>query len=756
LAGVTIIDRDPQTSALYNVSTSVLDNTIPEDPSRVRAILELSGWSLRPIFDGRGNTISVNITYVIQLDIRGSLPNSVLKSVSASMMTVVPRLNDFINDIGHPPYAHHIAGSRLFDTFNPETGHYELCYKAAPGWTEVRVGRKVYRDGYDFFIKPDDPTVRVELAPDFGGVRVFTTLDHEGQSIIAQVTRKGTAGVVATNQPAQQQQDEDGGDDGDDDCDDNDDKTNRRSPRRTRNTSFDATSPTYGGPSLRKSSSHLKSNDQNQNAEQVVDGSSADAGGGSDLRPSRTPSSLTRKRRSASYTTLSAFDPNLIVASSSSFSSERLDEPSQASAAPRASQESEKSQSRGRTSRRLVDLPAGTTSPLFPPRSSSLGRRPALTDSFLNQANAPPLPINPALMSPTLGHDSPAPSPTPSTSSSIFSDIPSPISTTAPTSIATMIHSPMFSPTLGPLRIPQVTGPSKTNSHADKASPLLKESDTSSVLTDIITTTTTILQPAAEIQSSSSPSEQRPEASKLSPSHITSPSSPNTNSLSPKDLENKMKEEEKEEGKSKEEEPKVISLAAMNSPLASPLPTTVKLSNFLEPVTPVSRLKHSSSSASLNGGVRRVTFAPDVIDNSESRSSISRSRKPKKKKSISSSSSPLTELQNSLKIDSPSQGTKSIPVSTVARVASFGAVAVQGEEDYESDEAEFVEALSEFVVEISEAKKSKSTLEIDHAQDYEQVWQNAIQLFIKELNSAWVMAAVIFLVLVVYDRKVVL
>ncbi|KAK3828904.1 MAG: hypothetical protein J3Q66DRAFT_275962, partial [Benniella sp.] len=128
LAGVTIIDRDPQTSALYNVSTSVLDNTIPEDPSRVRAILELSGWSLRPIFDGRGNTISVNVTYVIQLDIRGSLPNSVLKSVSASMMTVVPRLNDFINDIGHPPYAYHIAGSRLFDTFNPETGHYELCY----------------------------------------------------------------------------------------------------------------------------------------------------------------------------------------------------------------------------------------------------------------------------------------------------------------------------------------------------------------------------------------------------------------------------------------------------------------------------------------------------------------------------------------------------------------------------------------------------------------------------------------------------
>lgn len=260
LAGVTIIDRDPQTSALYNVSTSVLDSTIPEDPSRVRAILELSGWSLRPIFDGRGNTISVNVTFVIQIDIRGSLPNSVIKSVSASMMTAVSRLNDFINKSGHPPYASHIAGSRLFDTFDSNTGHYELCYKAAPGWTEVRVGRKVYMEGYDFFIKPDDPTVRVELSPDFGGVRVFTTLDHEGQSIITQVTRKGINGTAAASQQAVQlsQDDEDDGD-CDDNDDDDDDKTKRRMPRRSSdNRSFESSSPTYGGPSLRKSSSHLK------------------------------------------------------------------------------------------------------------------------------------------------------------------------------------------------------------------------------------------------------------------------------------------------------------------------------------------------------------------------------------------------------------------------------------------------------------------------------------------------------------------
>ncbi|CAO3573157.1 unnamed protein product [Mortierella alpina] len=208
LAGVTIIDRDPLTSALFNVSTSVLDPTIPEDPGRIRAMLELSGWSLRPTFDGQGNTVSVNVTFVIQIDIRGNLPSSVVKSMTASMTQAVSRLNQFINKSGYPPFASHISGTRLLDSFEPKTGFYELCYKAAPGWTEVRVGRKVYKEGYDFFIKPDDPSVRVELAPDFGGVRVWTTLDHEGQSIIAQVSRKGQNAIEASETQEEEPQEQ--------------------------------------------------------------------------------------------------------------------------------------------------------------------------------------------------------------------------------------------------------------------------------------------------------------------------------------------------------------------------------------------------------------------------------------------------------------------------------------------------------------------------------------------------------------------
>ncbi|KAF9579331.1 hypothetical protein BGW38_004456 [Lunasporangiospora selenospora] len=345
LAGVTIIDRDPQTCALYNVSTSVLDPTIPEDPGCVRAVLEMSGWSLRPIFDGQGNTVSVHVTFVIQIDIRGTLPSSVVKSVSSGMMSSVSRLNQFINKTGCPPYPSFISGTRLLDTFEPKTGYFELCYKASPGWTEIRVGRKVYRDGYDFFIKPDDPTVRVELAPDFGGVRVFTTLDHEGQSIIAQVTRKGQSPISsATRQQQQlmQQYQEQHEEDEEDEEKEDESPIQDISPYRARSRDsrmYDptTTAPTYGGPSLRKSPGALKSNeakdDTDSRAEQMYidadDDDVDDAGRGPYLRPldgtPEDPSSIhRRKRRSASHTTLSAsFDPNSFVAVVAPSSSDR-------------------------------------------------------------------------------------------------------------------------------------------------------------------------------------------------------------------------------------------------------------------------------------------------------------------------------------------------------------------------------------------------------------------------------------------------
>ncbi|KAF9980488.1 hypothetical protein BGZ75_008396 [Mortierella antarctica] len=776
LAGVTIIDRDPQTSALYNVSTSVLDSTIPEDPGRIRALLELSGWSLRPTFDGQGNTIAVNVTFVIQVDIRGMLPNSVVKSMTASMMTAVPRLNQFMNKTGYPPYAASISGTRLLDTFDPTTGSYELCFKAAPGWTEVRIGRKVYKDGYDFFIKPDDPTVRVELAPDFGGVRVFTTLDHEGQSIVAQVTRKGQSlsdAAAMQQQPHQVHEEED----------EEDHSSGRRMrhsavPRRPRDSRvFDSSTPSYGGPSLRKSSSHLKSNDLTHSSAQVDEGSSAATGSGSDLRPHGAPPSISRRRRSSSYTTLSAFDPNLVVASSSDRSVG-----SQASMVPRVSQGSERSRSRSRTPRSLVHIPAGAPSPPLPRRSSSLSRHSIPLFPFLPLADVPPLPINTSIIIPTRNktntqHSLASPASldssstttptsaelnyaTSSTSSHTTATSTSSDSTAAssPTSCLDVkaISSPLSSPTLGPFHIP-------VHSMGSEAIELVAHSPIDDILPLTFETAChssgevlSVLQPPAEIPTSlSTGPASLSDGTALMSEYVRQRILEKQQEEVEQDLELELEEEQDPhaaKGMEVEQETSE-SLAIMTSPDSSPLPAPTQTPSTPEPV---SRLKSShSSSLSSAGGVRRVTFSPDVVDNSENRSSLGRVRRKTRK-----NSNTTTRDNALLTHDAVSESKDGSDLVTESALESLIAKKSPDDQAIDSDEAEFAEALSEFpgpVAEIQCEDKHKvgangggELMTMDHLLEQEPLWQTAVELFLEELSSTQIKVAVMLVLLTVY------
>ncbi|KAG0380090.1 hypothetical protein BGX24_010208 [Mortierella sp. AD032] len=775
LAGVTIVDRDPQTAALCNVSTSVLDSTIPEDPGRIRALLELSGWSLRPTFDGQGNTVSVNVTFVIQIDIRGTLPISVVKSLTASMMTAVFRLNQFINKTGYPPYASHISGTRLLDTFDPKSGFYELCYKAAPGWTEVRVGRKVYKDGYDFFIKPDDPTVRVELAPDFGGVRIWTTLDHEGQSIIAQVTRKGQNPTGdPTQEPSQLSAPEDS------ERESESDGSSRRKresyvPRRPRDSRvFESSSPTFGGPFPRKAS-HLKSNDDEdfvelESPEQVDDRSTGDVGGGSDLRPHEAAvSSIGRKRRSASFTTLSAYDPNLAVASSSY----RPAELPQASKDPKASQESERtgrSRSRSRTPRSMTNLSDGGPSPILPRRSSSLSRYSVpLSPPFLSPEQAPPMPIVSSFTAaPLIQGSSPEPS------NSVLADSPT---YTSPGS--TRITSPFSSPTLGPFHIPHqpiesllpsrdvsrtLEDPQALDLPASDIGLETKDMKASETQTDPETPTKlvsvlkkTILQPAAEIPTSSHAADSDVDASKL----IIRANIPSISEI--------LAESSSVDSGSIDKDSKG-SLAAMRSPLTSPIPAPRS-----------SSLNHRSSNASIaSNHSRRVTFSPDVIDNSETRSTPPRPKRLSKKKSIPLKASPLSESQDLASTNaSAAESVKGaepatpVPVAVVSSVLEITSTAeAQVESGDESDEAEFVEAQSEPFddtpedslaiaaveaianVEASaqrETEKEQMLLDMKgYYRGHEDLWRTAIDSYVSEMNMVQVKAVLVFVLFAVY------
>ncbi|KAG9072739.1 hypothetical protein KI688_000515 [Linnemannia hyalina] len=574
LAGVTIVDRDPMTSALYNVSTSVLDSTIPENPGRIRAMLELSGWSLRPTFDGQGNTVSVNVTFVVQVDIRGTLPSSVVKSMTASMTTAVPRLNQFINKTGYPPFASHISGTRLLDTFDPTTGFYELCYKAAPGWTEVRVGRKVYKEGYDFFIKPDDPSVRVELAPDFGGVRIWTTLDHEGQSIIAQVSRKGM-NIVEPTAPKEE-------------------------------TKQDAEVQTAQDLTIKSEPiSGIDSNGHDQNEVERESGHTTHA---------------SRKRRSASY---SATTP-----ASGSFA--RPDS--------QASQSSDRSRSRGRTPRQIVTLPAGTPLPPLPRRSSSLGRLSIPIDAYLPGPDAPPVPTNAAALEAGMR----------SSTASGFELVASPIESPRPMPDSPTILEP----------------PVQTESKP------------------VPTVLTTAAAAAAGVPKVETKVEAKVDAVSDVTTHRSS-SAPATPVVTPKSVE-------------------VVSLASQSSPAASPVPSaTAAFSPRSSSLTaastassaassstasgsgfqPSSRLKHSTSIASIGGASSgpkrrevRVTFSLDTIDKSDDVDAAQ----------FTATSSPLDNLTKM------NNDKESVAIHNV--VSQSGSIESHECQEYESDEAEFVEA----------------------------------------------------------------
>lgn len=579
------------TSALYNVSTSVLDPTIPEDPGRIRAMLELSGWSLRPTFDGQGNTVSVNVTFVVQVDIRGTLPSSVVKTMTASMTTAVPRLNQFINKTGYPPFASHISGTRLLDTFDPTSGFYELCYKAAPGWTEIRVGRKVYKEGYDFFIKPDDPSVRVELAPDFGGVRIWTTLDHEGQSIIAQVSRKGMNNIELPVPKEEAKQD----------------------------------AEVQTAEDFTIKSEPINNFDHNGHDQNEVE------------RESRQTTHVSRKRRSASYSAIYSV----------SGSSARPDS--------QASQSSERSRSRGRTPRQIVTLPAGTPLPPLPRRSSSLSRYSIPIDAYLPGPDAPPVPTNTAALEAGVRS---------STASGLEL-------------VISPIDSPRPMPDSPTILEPPVQIESKLVSAAARES--VYEPPT--VLTTAAAAAVGVPKVETKVEA-----KVKVEANVDAVSDETtdrSLSAPVTTVATPKPVE-------------------VISLASLSSPAASPVPSSTpafspRSSSLTAASTassaassptasgsgfqPSSRLKHSTSIASIGGASSgskrrevRVTFSLDTIDKSDDIDTAQ----------LAATSSPLDNLT---KLNSDKE---SVAVHNV--VSQSGSIESQDCQEYESDEAEFVEA----------------------------------------------------------------
>ncbi|KAI9090451.1 hypothetical protein DFS34DRAFT_718741, partial [Phlyctochytrium arcticum] len=89
---------DGASGAIFFASTSVVDQVAPLDSKRVRAHLTLAGWIIRPIEDG------LFISYIVQVDVKGSVPSSIIKMVQTQTPLCIARVLEYLETKSFPPF----------------------------------------------------------------------------------------------------------------------------------------------------------------------------------------------------------------------------------------------------------------------------------------------------------------------------------------------------------------------------------------------------------------------------------------------------------------------------------------------------------------------------------------------------------------------------------------------------------------------------------------------------------------------------
>ncbi|CAJ0638064.1 8226_t:CDS:2 [Entrophospora sp. SA101] len=168
LSLVSSTEHDFETGIVRFVSTSVVDQLIPETRKHVRANLKFAGFELIPKFDDNGFTKYVDIKYIVDIDIKlETIPYSILKQVSIQTPMVLVKIDELLQKSGFPPYIRESTSQTSMKSclFNTKTFdcEIEVVNTFSNAVTELKTSRKMYPNGYELTIQP--VTVKVELLP---------------------------------------------------------------------------------------------------------------------------------------------------------------------------------------------------------------------------------------------------------------------------------------------------------------------------------------------------------------------------------------------------------------------------------------------------------------------------------------------------------------------------------------------------------------------------------------------------------------
>nr|CAG8532966.1 9936_t:CDS:10 [Entrophospora candida] len=200
LSLASTIEYDFETGIVRYVSTSVIDPLIPETKKYVRAQLDFAGFEFASKFDDEGFTKYVDIKYIADIDAKiDTVPSIILRQVSIQTPIILNRIDELLQKSGFPPYVRESTSQTSMKSCVVNTKTFECDIEVVDVFggavTELKTSRKMYPNGYELTIKPEN--VKVELLPSkFELVRImFPTGNDYTNMLKIKIKRNTSKGV---------------------------------------------------------------------------------------------------------------------------------------------------------------------------------------------------------------------------------------------------------------------------------------------------------------------------------------------------------------------------------------------------------------------------------------------------------------------------------------------------------------------------------------------------------------------------------
>lgn len=157
---------------------SVEDEKVPPVSGCVRANLICSGWKFQRVPEG------IAVTYVVQIDLAGSIPTWLLRSVQTSIPLCAGKLSEYISNNGFPPHTRQLTAEFLGETFDHDSRAYTLSVNGSSGRLELLISGKMYPEGGSVNVKVDGQSSEPRIENEKCGNKLIIIEDISGPATI--------------------------------------------------------------------------------------------------------------------------------------------------------------------------------------------------------------------------------------------------------------------------------------------------------------------------------------------------------------------------------------------------------------------------------------------------------------------------------------------------------------------------------------------------------------------------------------------